>query len=110
MHITNILVYYLEIAQWIAIRDMTNARYNEACSPLFKRINISKFKDLCDLHVKLCIYNVINDVLPDLLFRIYKYHVNEHEHNTSHITNLSCPIVNTELKEGSTHVQMQLQH
>ena len=41
----------LEIAQRKAIRAVGNARYNEASSPLFKRLNILKLKDLYDLYI-----------------------------------------------------------
>ena len=38
-----------------------------------------------------------NDLLPVSLFKVYKYHGDEHEHSTRHSTHPICPIVNTEI-------------
>ena len=35
------------------------------------------------------------------LLRVYKYHGDEHEHNTRHNTHPRCPIVNTEIMHRS---------
>ena len=91
----------LEIAQRKAIRAVGNARYNEASSPIFKRLNILKLKDMYDLHVKLLVYQFVNVLLPVSLLRVYKYHVDEHEHNMRHGTHPRCPIVNTEIMHRS---------
>ena len=50
MHITK-YIGKLEIAQRKAIRAVGNAIYNEASSPLFKRLNILKLKDLYDRYL-----------------------------------------------------------
>ena len=91
----------LEIAQRQAIRAVGNARDNEASSPIFKRLNILKLKDLHDLHVKLFVYQFVNVLLPVSLVRVYKYHGDEHEHNTRHSTYPRCPIVNTDIMHRS---------
>ena len=91
----------LDIAQRKTIRAVGNARYNEASSPIFKRLNILKLKDLYDLHVKLFLFKFVNVLLPISLLRVYKYHGDEHEHNTRHSTHPRCPIVNTEIMHRS---------
>ena len=63
----------LEIAQRKAIRAIANARCNEASSPLSKRLNVLKLKDMYDLHVKLFVYQIVNALLPVSLLRVYIY-------------------------------------
>ena len=62
----------LEIAQRQAIRTVGNSRYNEASSPIFKRLNILKLKDLYDIHVKLFVYQFVNVLLPVSLLTVFK--------------------------------------
>ena len=61
----------LEIAQKKAMRAMTGARYNDPSSPIFKRLNILKLKDLFEQQVKLFMYDFVNKVLPEPLLGIY---------------------------------------
>ena len=56
-------------------------------------LNILKLKDLYDLHVKLFEYQFVNVLLPVSLLRVFKYHGDEHEHNTKHSAHPRCPIV-----------------
>ena len=86
----------LEIAQRKAIRAVGNARYNEAYSPIFTTKHI-KLKDLYNIHVRLFVYQFVNVLLPVSLLKVYKYHGDEHEHNTRHSTHPRCPIVNIEI-------------
>ena len=54
----------LEIAQNKAMRAMTGAMYNDPSSPLFKRLNILKLKDLFE-QVKLFMYDFVNKAIRD---------------------------------------------
>ena len=62
---------------------------------------IFRLKDLYDLHVKLFVYQFVNVLLPVSLLRVYKFHGDEHEHNTRHSIHPRCPIVNTEIMHRS---------
>ena len=50
---------------------MTGVRYNDPSSPLFKRLNILKLKDLFEQQVKLNMYDFVNTVLPEPLYLEY---------------------------------------
>ena len=50
----------LEIAQKKAIRAIVGANYNATSSPLFKKLNILKLKDLYDLQIKQFVHNFVN--------------------------------------------------
>ena len=70
---------------------MTGVRYNDPSSPLFKRLNILKLKDLFEQQVKLFVYNFVNKVLPGPLLGIYEYHGDIHGHETRHSTDPKIP-------------------
>ena len=78
------------------MRAMTGARYKYPSSPLFKRLNILKLKDLFEQQVKLFMCDFVNKVLPDPLPGIYEYHGDIHGHETRHSTDPKPPNVNTE--------------
>ena len=90
----------LEIAQRKAIRAMTGARYNDPSSPMFKRLNILKLKDLFE-QVKLFMYDFVNKVLPEPGLGIYEYHGYIHGHDTRHSTDPKPPNVSNELMRRS---------
>ena len=78
------------------MRAMTGARYNDPSSPLFKRLNILKLKDLFEQQVNLFMYDFVNKVLPEPLLGIYEYHGDIHGNETRHLTDPKPPNVNTE--------------
>ena len=70
----------LEITQKNANRAIAGDNYNVTSSPLFKKLNILKVKDLYDLQIKQFVYKFINMTLPDPLLATYTYHGDRHEH------------------------------
>ena len=91
----------LEIAQKKAIRAIAGANYNATSSPLFKKLNILKFKDLYDLQIKQFVYEFVNMTLPNPLLATYTYHGDRHEHNTRHNTDPRSPSVNSNVMRRS---------
>ena len=91
----------LEIAQKKAMRAMTVVRYNDLSSPLFKRLNILKLKDLFEQQVKLFMYDFVNKVLPEPLLGIYENHGDIYGHETRYSTDPKPPNVTTELMRRS---------
>ena len=91
----------LEIAQKKAIRAIAGANYNATSSPLFKKLNILKFKDLYDLQIKQFVYEFVNMTLPNPLLATYTYHGDRHEHNTRHSTDPRSPSVNSNVMRRS---------
>ena len=92
----------LFILQKKALRIITNSHYNSHTSPLFKRLHILKFPDLCALHdMKFC-YKFGSDILPEyfsskMFFRFPKFQ----QRTTRQSRNLPLPAVSHDFAKNS---------
>ena len=87
----------LEIAQKKCIRIIAGAAYNATTLTLFKKLNILKFKDMYQLILGQFMFNFVRKDLPDPLQKIFKFHGDNHDHNTRHRTDPIAPNLNTEI-------------
>ena len=75
-------LHKLENQQKKAIRSITNSKYNEHTSPLFKSLNILKVQDMHEIELAKLAFMHQNNSLPRPLLNIYNQNYHVHSHKT----------------------------
>lgn len=90
-------IHKLEVLQNRALRSMTNGKYNDPTSPMYKSMNILKLKDLFIHEQYMFMYSFVNKLLPDPLLNLYEYHYDVHMYNTRHANDPRPPQANSSI-------------
>jgi hypothetical protein len=91
----------LDVLQKKAVRTRTRSVYNEHASPLFRMVNILKFRDLYDLQINGIMFDFVHRNLSTTLLGLFEYHAEGHGLNTRHRNDPKLPKFQTELVRRS---------
>ena len=77
-------MHQLEILQNKAIRIITQSKYNDSASPLYKSLNIPKIQDIHHIQIIKFMYRIKNNTQPQALSNQFLPNTLVHTHQTRH--------------------------